>query len=177
MPQPSHRLPHEALQRIAKLYAIEAGIRGKPPDERLAVRQARAGPLLIEFKAWLQAQLAQLSKKAELAKAIHYALGRWAALTRYVDNGTLEIDNNIAENTIRPVALGKKNWLFAGNDEGGKRAANLYSLLGTAKLHGLNPQTYLTYVLTRIADTKVNRVDELLPWNVASILATEASTR
>ena len=104
-------------------------------------------------------------------------MGRWAALTRYVDNGTLEIDNNIAENTIRPVALGKKNWLFAGNDEGGKRAANLYSLLGTAKLHGLNPQTYLTYVLNRIADTKVNQVDELLPWNVASILATGASTR
>ncbi len=104
-------------------------------------------------------------------------MGRWAALTRYIDNGTLEIDNNIAENTIRPIALGKKNWLFAGNDEGGKRAANLYSLLGTAKLHGLNPQTYLAHVLTRIADTKVSRIDELLPWNVASILEPEASTR
>ena len=170
-------IAQEALHRIAALYAIEAGIRGKPPDQRKAVRQARAGPMLREFKAWLHAQLVLLSKKAELAKAIHYALGRWAALTRYVDNGTLEIDNNIAENTIRPVALGKKNWMFAGNDEGGKRAANLYSLLGTAKLHGLNPQTYLTYVLTHIADTKINQVDQLLPWNVASTLATEPSTR
>ena len=170
-------IAHEALQRIAKLYAIEADIRGRPPDDRRKARQARAGPLLIELKVWLQAQLAQLSKKAELAKAIHYALGRWAALTRYIDNGTLEIDNNIAENTIRPVALGKKNWLFAGNDEGGKRAANLYSLLGTAKLHGLNPQTYLAHVLTHIADTKVSRIDELLPGNVARRWAMDVSTR
>ena len=165
------------MQRIAKLYAIEAGIRGKPPDERLAARQARAGPLLIEFKAWLHVQLGQLSKKADLAKAIHYALGRWAALTRYLDNGILEIDNNIAENTIRPVALGKKNWMFAGNDEGGKRATNLYSLLGTAKLHGINPHAYLTHVLTHIADTNVNQIDDLLPWNVAAMLATEPSSR
>jgi transposase len=167
----------EALQRIAQLYAIEDGIRGKPPDERRAVRQARAGPLLIAFKAWLQTQLMQLSRKADLAKAIQYALGRWAALTRYLEDGTLEIDNNIAENTIRPIALGKKNWLFAGSDEGGQRAANLYSLLGTAKLNGLNPQAYLTHVLARIGDTKVNRVADLLPWNVAEALAVELAAQ
>jgi transposase len=159
-------LAEEALQRIAALYAIEADIRGQPPDERKTARQARAGPRLAEFKAWLQATLSQVSKKSALAAAIKYALARWTALVRYVDDGRIEIDNNAAERAIRAVALGRKNYLFAGSDAGGERAALIYSLIGTAKLNGLDPQAYLTTVLERIAEHPVNRVDELLPWNL-----------
>lgn len=158
---------HEALARIAGLYAIEEEIRGQPPDARREMRQARAGPLLDAFKQWLHGRLAKLSKKSALEEAIRYVLPRWPALTRYVDNGLLEIDNNAAELALRVVALGRKNYLFAGSDAGGERAALIYSLLGTAKLNGVNPQTYLTEVLTRIADHPINRIDELLPWNMA----------
>jgi len=108
-----------------------------------------------------------LSKKSELALAIRYALSRWNALTRYRDDGRLEIDNNAAERALRAVALGRKNWLFAGSDDGGERAAAIYSLLGTAKLNDLDPEAYLRYVLERIADHPINRIEELLPWNVA----------
>lgn len=157
----------EALDRIGRLYGIEAESRGRPPDERAAVRQARAGPELDSLHAWLHTILAQLSKKSELALAIRYALSRWTALTRYRDDGRLEIDNNAAERALRAVALGRKNWLFAGSDEGGERAAAIYSLIGTVKLNQLDPEGYLRYVLERIAERPINRVDELLPWNVA----------
>lgn len=159
-------LAEEALQRIAALYAIEAEVRGQLPDERRTARQARAGPRLTAFKAWLQATLSQVSRKSTLAAAIKYALARWAALVRYVDDGRIEIDNNAAERAIRAVALGRKNYLFAGSDAGGERAALIYSLIGTARLNGLDPQAYLTAVLERIAEHPVNRVDELLPWNL-----------
>ena len=157
----------EALDRIGRLYGIEAEIRGRPPNERAAVRQARAGPELDSLHAWLHTIVAKLSKKSELALAIRYALSRWTALTRYRDDGRLEIDNNAAERALRAVALGRKNWLFAGSDEGGERAAAIYSLLGTAKLNELDPEAYLRYVLERIADHPINRIEELLPWNVA----------
>ena len=160
----------EALERIGRLYGIESDIRGRPPDERAAIRQARAGPELASLHAWLQKTLTTLSKKGELAVAIRYAVSRWPALTRYRDDGRLEIDNNAAERSLRAVALGRKNWLFAGSDDGGERAAVIYSLLGTAKLNGLNPEAYLRYVLERIADHPINRVDELLPWNVLAQL-------
>ena len=101
-----------------------------------------------------------------MAQAIHYALVRWEALTRYIDEGGLEIDNNPIEREIRPIALGRKNYLFAGSDAGGERAAMLYSLINTAKLNGRDPEAYLTHVLSTIADHPVNRVDELLPWNI-----------
>ena len=156
----------EALERIGRLYGIEAEIRGRPSDERRNVRQARAGPELEALNAWLHATLTTLSKKSELAVAIHYALSRWTALTRYRDDGRLEIDNNAAERALRAVALGRKNWLFAGSDDGGERAAAIYSLLGTAKLNNLDPEGYLRYVLERIADHPINRIEELLPWNV-----------
>ena len=113
----------------------------------------------------------QISKKSELANAIRYALTRWVALTRYRDDGRLEIDNNAAERALRAIALGRKNYLFAGSDAGGERAASLYTLLGTAKLNNLNPEAYLRHVLERIAEHPINRIDELLPWHVAPHLA------
>jgi transposase len=167
-------LAEAALARIGELYAIEAEIRGHRPEERTAVRQARAGPLLSGMHGWLHATLATLSKKSELAGAIKYALSRWAALTRYRDDGRLEIDNNAAERALRACALGRKNWLFAGADAGGERAAAIYTLLGTAKLNDLDPEAYLRYVLERIGEHPINRIDELLPWNVANALATPA---
>ncbi|MCB1872579.1 MAG: IS66 family transposase [Gammaproteobacteria bacterium] len=161
----------EAIDRIAALYAIEKQIRAKPPDHRRSVREARAGPLLAELKIWLQKQLSMVSAKSSLAQAIGYTLVRWTALTRYLSNGQIEIDNNAAERSLRTVALGRKNYLFAGSDAGGERAALIYTLIGTARLNGINPQDYLAYVIERIADHPINRVNELLPWHVAAELA------
>jgi transposase len=168
-------LAAEALKRIGALYAIEADIRGKPPAERQRVRQARAGPLLDEFHGWLTETLRRLSQKSDLAEAIRYATTRWPAMTRYVTDGRIEIDNNAAERALRTVALGRKNYLFAGSDAGGERAAAIYSLIGTAKLNGLDPEAYLRFVLERIADYPVKRVAELLPWAVANDLAGPAT--
>ena len=164
----------EALARIGELYAIETEIRGKPPDERRDVRQARAGPLLDELHVWLSATLTKLSGKSELALAIRYALSRWPALLRYRDDGRLEIDNNAAERSLRAVALGRKNYLFCGSDGGGERAAAIYSLIGTAKLNGLNPEGYLRTVLEKIADHPINQIDKLLPWNLLPDLPIES---
>jgi len=158
----------EALDRIGRLYQIEDEVRGRRPDERQAVRQARAGPELDCLHQWLHKTLTTLSKKSELAKAISYALSNWVALTRYRDDGRLEADNNAAERALRAVALGRKNWLFAGSDDGGERAAAIYTLIGTAKLNELDPEGYLRHVLDCIADHPINKIDELLPWNVAA---------
>ena len=160
----------EALNRIGALYGIEEQIRGKPVDLRREVRQSRARPLLDDFRTWMEKSLRRLSPKSETAAAIRYALSRWRALTRYVDDGLLEIDNNPAERALRCVALGRKNYLFAGADSGGERAAAIYSLVGTAKLNGLDPELYLRTVLARIADHPINRIAELLPWNLADTL-------
>lgn len=122
--------------------------------------------MLEQLETWLNQTLAHVSKKSALGGAILYALNRWKALTRYCDDGRIEIDNNAAERALRAVALGRKNYLFVGSNAGGERAAAIYSLVGSAKLNGLNPHAYLTYVLERIADHPINRVDELLPWNI-----------
>src|SRR3990172_5053825 len=157
----------DALAKIGKLYEIEEMIRGRPADERCMVRRVRAGPLLEELRIWFEATLAMVSAKSALAIAIRYAFTRWRALIRYRDDGHLDIDNNAAERALRAVALGRKNYLFAGSDAGGERAAAIHSLSGTAKLNGLDPEAYLREVLTRIAEHPINRIEELLPWNLA----------
>ena len=162
---PASPLAAEAVKRIGELYDLEREIRGCSPDERKSVRQARVRPLLKALHTWLEAGYGKLSRKSDVAQEMHYALSRWKALTRYCEDGHIEIDNNPAERALRVVALGRKNFLFAGSDLGGERAACLYSLLGSAKLNGLDPETYLREVLTRIADHPVNRISELLPWN------------
>lgn len=158
----------QALQRIGALYGIETSIRGRSPPERLAVREARARPLLISLHDWLQETLRGLSQKSALAEAIRYALRLWPALIRYAGDGRIEIDNNAAERSLRAIAVGRKNYLFAGSDAGGERAAAIYSLIGSARLNGIDPEAYLRFVIERIADHPVNRVAELLPWAVAS---------
>jgi transposase len=165
----------EALGRIGALYAIEDEIRGKPADIRLSIRQARARPLLDELRKWMEKALRSLSAKSETAGAIRYALSRWRALTRYTEDGLLEIDNSAAERALRAVALGRKNFLFAGSDCGGERAAAMYSLIGSAKLNGLDPELYLRTVLAQVADYPVSRIHDLLPWNMAASLHTHSS--
>jgi transposase len=164
----------EAIQRIGALYAIERDIRGQAPEQRAAVRKRHAAPLLEQMHAWLCATLPTLSAKSNLAAAINYALVRWTQLTRYCHDGRIEIDNNSAERAIRPLVLGRRNYLFAGSDAGGERAANIYSLVGTALLNAMDPYLYLRHVLERIADHPINRVEELLPWNVAANALVEA---
>lgn len=158
----------EALVRIGALYGIEETIRGKPPDERRAVRQTQSKPLLDSLRQWFEATLSKLSRKSDTTVAVRYALSRWYALVRYIDDGHIEIDNNAAERSLRGVALGRKNYLFAGSDAGGERAAAIYSLIASAKLNRLDPEGYLREVLTRIADHSINRIEELLPWNLAA---------
>jgi len=155
----------EALRRIEELYAVESNINGRSPEERREIRNTRSRPLLQSLKQWLDETLLKLSKKSDTAIAVRYALGRWEALLRYCDDGHLEIDNNAAERSLRAVALGRKNYLFAGSDRGGESAAAIYSLIGTAKLNGIDPESYLRNVLSRIGEHPINRIDELLPWN------------
>jgi transposase len=159
-------IAEQALQRIAKLYEVEADIRGRPPDERRRERLERAEPLLKNLHARLSETLARVSAKSDLAQAIGYTLTHWKALTRYCEDGRIEIDNNAAERALRGVALGRKNYLFFGSDAGGERAAAIYSLVETAKLNGLDPEGYLRHVFERIADHPINRIEELLPWNI-----------
>ena len=155
----------EALERIAALYGIEKHIRKKPPDVKRQVRQSKAKPLFEALQTWLPTQLNKIPAKSSLAGAIRYAITRLKRLEVYLTDGRLAIDNNPAERCMRPIALGRKNFLFYGSDKGGERAAAAYTLLETAKLNGINPQAYLTWVLDTIADHPVNRIGELLPWN------------
>jgi transposase len=165
----------EALRRIGELYAIEAQIRGQPADDRQRIRQRQARPLLDELEIWLRQRLLTLSTQSDTTKAINYMLNQWQALIYYCTDGVAEIDNNIAENALRGVCLGRKNFLFLGADSGGERAAAMYGLIGTAGLNGIDPEAYLRYVLTHIADYPVNRVADLLPWNVVDRMALKSA--
>ena len=156
------------------LYKIEETIRGKPPDERRVYRQEHARALLDQLHAWLTTTLETLSRKSDTSRAILYALNRWEALARYCDDGRLEIDNLPVERALRGVAIGRRNYLFAGADSGGERAAVIYSLIGTAKVNYVDPEAYLRFVLARIAGHAINRVDELMPWVVADQLRANA---
>ena len=157
----------EALRRIAALYAVEKDARGQPPDERIRLRQTGSKPLFDDLEVWLQAQLTRISGKSPLAQAIRYALARMKRMSAYLDHGVLELDNNTVERAMRCVAVGRKNWLFAGSEGGGKAAAIAYTLIETAKLNGVDPQAWLTDTLGRIADHKINQIDDLLPWRYA----------
>ena len=163
----SHKsaIAKEALDRIGALFDIERPIAGHSPDIRRAVRHRTARPRIDELATWLDEQLNKLPGKSDLAAAIRYARSRWGALTRYLDDGRLEISNNAAENQIRPAALGRKNWLFFGSHAGGERAAAFYTLVRTARLNGLEPEAWLTDVIARIGAHPINRLAEFLPWN------------
>ncbi len=157
----------EALRRIGEFYDIEATIRGAPPERRRAMREEQTAPRFADLRRWLDAMLRQTPQKSATAEAIRYALARWTALGRFICDGTIEIDNNAAERAIRPIALGRKNWLFAGSDKGGERAAAILSLIESAKINGIDPEAYLRTVLSRIADHPINRIADLLPWNLS----------
>ena len=155
----------EAVLRIDELFAIEREINGQPPAVRLAVRRERSKPLIENFEAWLRAARKKLSSKGPLAKAIDYTFNHWKAFTRFLDDGRICLSNNAAERAVRGIAVGRRNWTFCGSDEGGRRAAVMYTLIETAKLNGADPKAWLADVLARIADHPAHRLHELLPWN------------
>jgi transposase len=166
----------EAVERIDALFAIEREINGMTPELRVRTRNERSRPIVIELQTWLRAQRARVSKHSETGKAIDYSLKRWAAFTRFLDDGRLCMSNNAAERELRAVALGRKNWTFAGSDEGGRRAAAIYTLIATAKLNDIDPQAWLADVLARLPDHQAKRIHELLPWNWRrKIIAAEAA--
>jgi transposase len=159
----------EALQRIAALYEIEKDIRGRGADERRAARQEKTRPLIVALEPWLREKLALISQKTKLAEAIRYALSRWEGLARFIDDGRVEIDSNVVERSIRPIALNRKNALFAGSDGGGENWAAIASLVETCKLNDVDPQTWFADVLTKIVNGHPNgKIDELMPWAFAS---------
>jgi len=155
----------ETVNRIDALFAIEREINGLPLQQRASARHENSRPVVVALESWLREQRARVSKNSETGKAIDYSLKRWSALTRFLDYGRLCISNNAAERELRAVAVGRKNWTFAGSDEGGRRAAALYTLIATAKLNNVDPQTWLADVLARILDYPAKRIGDLLPWN------------
>jgi transposase len=162
-------IANEALERIAALYAVEKDIRGHNAEERRAAREENSRPIVDAFEPWLREKLALISQKTKLAEAIRYALSRWDGLTRFIDDGRIEIDSNVVERAIRPIALNRKNALFAGSDGGGENWAIVASLVETCKLNGVDPQTYMADVLTKIANGHLaNKLDELMPWAYAT---------
>ena len=155
----------EAVARIDALFAIEREINGLAPQERVWVRKERSRPLIFELESWLCEQRARVSKNSETGKAIDYSLKRRSALTRFLDDGRLCMSNNAAERELRGIAVGRRNWTFAGSDEGGRRAATIYTLIATAKLNDVDPQAWLADMLARLPDHPAKRIQELLPWH------------
>ena len=157
-------IAEEAIQRIARLYAVEKEARGSPPERRAALRPAQAAPAFDELEAWLARQSPHISGKSPLASAIRYAMARMHRMRPYLAHGSLELDNNAAERGRRAIALGRKNYLFVGSEAGGKAAAIAYALIETAKLNGVDPQVQLADMLARIPDYRITKADEPLPW-------------
>ena len=155
----------EAVRRIDALFEIERAINGQNADRRKAVRQELSAPLVADLETWMREQRAKLSRGNDVAKAMDYMLKRWAAFTRFLEDGRICLSNNAAERGVRGIALGRKSWLFCGSDRGGQRAALMYSLIVTAKMNDIDPQAWLADVLARIAEHPVQKLDELLPWN------------
>ena len=158
-------IAEEAIKRIAELYRIEKQARGNPPEDRIALRKEKSKQVFDNLEAWLHTQLPRISGKSPLAQAIRYALSRMPKARSYLTNGVLELDNNSAERAMKPVAIDRKNWMFAGSQRGGKAMAIAFTLIETAKLNKVDPQAWLTDVLERIADHKITKLDELMPWN------------
>lgn len=165
----------EALDRIGALYDIESRIAGQSADTRLAARQAHSKPKVEAFRAWAEQQLARIPAKGDLANAFRYALTRWPSFCLFLDDGRVAIDNNAAERALRPIGIGRRNWLFAGSDTGAETLARAMTIIETAKMNGLDPQAYLTDVIARINDHKINRIDELLPWNWKPLATSESA--
>jgi len=167
-------IAREALDRIGALYDIERGINGQPPEIRLAARQMQSKPKTEAFRHWAEAQLTRIPGKGDLAAAFRYGLSRWSSLCLFMEDGRVAIDNNAAERALRPIGVGRRNWLFAGADTGAETLARAMTIIETAKMNGLDPQAYLADVLNRIHDHKINRLDELLPWNWSPFVTTSA---
>ena len=167
-------IARDALEQIGKLYDVERAINGQPLERRLAARQQQSRPLVLAFRTWCEQQQGRIPGKGDLAKTIRYALGRWASFSLFLDDPRVAIDNNAAERAIRPIAIGRKNFLFAGADAGGEILADAMTVIETAKLVGLNPETYLADTLTRIRDHDPAKLDDLLPWNWAAALPAAA---
>jgi transposase len=165
----------EAVRRIDQLFAIEREVNGRPAAERLAVRKERTEPLVAELEAWLRGQHERVSRKSETGKAIAYALNQWKALTRFLEDGRICLSNNAAERALRGIAVGRRNWTFAGSDRGGERAAAIYTLVETAKLNGVDPQAWLADVLARLPDHPAKRIGDLLPWTWKAARAISSS--
>jgi transposase len=155
----------EAVKRIDEIFDAERAINGRASQQRLAARRERVAPLVRDLEVWMREHRAKLSRHAEVAKAMDYMLKRWQAFARFLEDGRICLTNNAAERALRGIALGRKSWLFAGSDRGGERAAVMYTLIGTAKLNGVDPQAWLAHVLASIADHKVHDLHQLLPWN------------
>ena len=167
-------IARDALDRIGALYDIERDINGQPPEIRLAARQKQSKPKAEAFRLWAEAQLTRIPGKGDLAAAFRYGLSRWSSLCLFLEDGRVAIDNNAAERALRPIGVGRRNWLFAGADTGAETLARAMTIIETAKMNGLDPQAYLADVLDRIHDHKINRLDELLPWNWSAITTTDA---
>jgi transposase len=155
----------EAVRRIDALFEIERSINGQSAEQRQAVRQEKSAPLAADLESWMRDERAKFSRGNDVAKAMDYMLKRWPAFTRFLDDGRICLSNNAAERALRGIALGRKAWLFAGSDRGGRRAAAMYSIIVTAKMNDVDPHAWLADVLARIAGHTANRLDELLPWN------------
>jgi transposase len=162
----------QTLQRIAALYEIEVRVRGKIAADGLAARQAESKPVVTELRVWFEAQIAKLPARVPTAEAIRYAVNHWDGLGRFLEDGRIELDNNSVERAMRPVALGRKNYLFAAADSGGDRAAAIYTIVQTAKINDLDPEVYLRDTLARIDEGHpINQIAELMPWQMSSTTA------